>query len=83
MEDILSPLNLLNPESALLLMQIVNLMLLIAIIALILMAFKRMSVCRAGSFTMLLWSLLIIFVPIFGPLAFLFTHPSARDMANS
>lgn len=64
-----------EPNSIILLLQVVNIVLLSTHIVLIILAFRRMRLYQTIKTQRLIWSLLILFVPLFGAIAFLFTHP--------
>lgn len=57
----------------------VNSALLVAWIALAVLALGRLGGLRAGQPVLLSWSLLILFVPLMGALAYLLTHPKQRQ----
>lgn len=71
-------------NTTLLFMQILNGMLLFITIILIVLAFRRMRLYQLTEAQNLIWSLVILFIPLFGAMAFLLTHPKvASDAVKS
>jgi hypothetical protein len=62
-----------------LVIQIVNILLLLSWIVLIVIALLKMRQRLFGELAHVLWVIVIIFVPVFGALAFLITRPGVPE----
>lgn len=67
----------------LLLIQILNILILILHPVLVVIALRRVKKYALSEAQVLIWTLVIIFIVIMGPIAFILTHPANMELVNS